>query len=807
MSSTDSITINQDEMEGIVSSGGSTISMSTHTRTTTEVSMTFHRTSFTSWFILDSVGGFTITRGDKDDDGLLTPPEVESGNIVPEPVCRPIVEWLPPIGAEDISNTRNIIIGEEIEIEEVETHVTSTILTEQIEVCNAGSGEITVSAIWGTYDDLDLHVITPNGNRIYYGNRTADGGTLDVDMNARSYDLTDTPIENIYFPAPQNGHYKVYLRNYRDRTEDETHWIVRVTIGGEVQEFEGDIDTTSTEVLVYEFDYEGSYTQTTITYTEEYMDTLVTTYGVGSGDITVSLTWDTWDDIDLHLITPDESHIYYGNKTAGGGVLDHDANAGGERTLEPIENTYFAVPSNGHYRIYIHNYCERSEETSTNYFVRVTIDGESQLFMGTIDGTGTTIDILEFDYSGATGVAQTSYTGHTYAFIDTDISWTQARFFAESMGGHLVAINDEAEQQFLQSRFPETFGWIGLVNGSTDWGWVTGEPVDYTNICEEQPLNYDETELFGFMYNDMQWGFTYNDDCEYHRGFYIEWDTVLEGATDGVLSEAMLDQILSSLNAGSGDITISLLWDSQDDLDLHVFTPDGSEIYYGNRSAQNGTLDVDANTSSNMMDNPVENIYFESPYNGQYWIYVDDYCDRSDGVTSFIIRITIGGESQTFNGTIDGTTTSIEIGGFEYTGGTDAPVDENTLDDVLNSLEAGEGEITISMLWDSQDDLDLHVFTPDGSEIYYGNRDAQGGNLDIDANAGGNMMDNPVENVYFSAPAGGTYMVRIKDYSDRSEGTTNYIVRITVGGQSQTYSGTIDSSGTVIDIASFNYGG
>ena len=812
MSSTESVTINEVEMQEHLSSSstGSTISISTRQVNTSSVSMTFHRTSFTSWFILDTVGGFTITRGDKDDDGILTPPEVESGNIEPDPVSCPIVDWLPPIGADDINNERNVINGEEIETDDTETTVNSTTLDERVTTLEAGVGEITVSVLWGTHDDVDLHVITPNDNRIYYANRTADGGTLDIDMNASSSNLVDSPIENIYFPTPGNGHYAVYLRDFRDRTEDmETSYLVRVTIGDQTEEYEGEIDGTGTEILIVEFDYNDATEVTREPITEETLDTLLRNAGAGEGMITVSLTWDAWDDVDLHIITPDDSHVCYYCKSAGGGVLDHDANAGYERTLEPVENIVFPFPSNGHYRIYINQYKDRSEDYEANYFVRVTIGDESQIFSGTIDGTGTTIDILEFDYGDAVQMSQTSYTGHTYAYIDSQMSWTSARTFAQSLGGHLVAINDADEQAFIESRFPNTYGWIGFVNTSIDCGWVTGEPVDYTNFCDVQPENFGEEELFGFLYTDMQWGFTYYDDVEYHQGFYIEWDEVLEGAVDGVLTEETLDSILQSLDAGEGDITISLLWDSTDDLDLHVFTPDGSEIYYSNRSAQGGSLDIDANASeSSMMTNPVENIYFSSPYNGEYWIYVNDYRDRTEGsVTNFIVRITVGGESQLFNGTIDETGTTLEIAGFEYTGGTDPVLDENTLDDVLNSLEAGEGEITISMLWDSTDDLDLHVETPDGSEIYYSNRSAQGGTLDIDANAGGNMMDNPIENVYFATPENGTYRVWIKDYSDRTEGTTNYIVRITVGGESQTFSGTIDSSGTVIDILTFTYGG
>ena len=46
-----------------------------------------------------------------------------------------------------------------------------------------------------------------------------------------------------------------------------------------------------------------------------------------------------------------------------------------------------------------------------------------------------------------------------------------------------------------------------------------------------------------------------------------------------------------------GDVTITLAWDNRNDLDLHVFTTcasdyDEKHIYFGNRHADGGFLDV-----------------------------------------------------------------------------------------------------------------------------------------------------------------------------------------------------------------------
>ena len=63
-------------------------------------------------------------------------------------------------------------------------------------------------------------------------------------------------------------------------------------------------------------------------------------------------------------------------------------------------------------------------------------------------------------------------------------SWEDAKAKAEEENTYLVAINDAAEQKWIESTFNERrFYWIGLhppIKGS-DWKWMSSEPLTYTN--------------------------------------------------------------------------------------------------------------------------------------------------------------------------------------------------------------------------------------------------------------------------------------------------------------------------------------
>lgn len=86
-------------------------------------------------------------------------------------------------------------------------------------------------------------------------------------------------------------------------------------------------------------------------------------------------------------------------------------------------------------------------------------------------------------------------------------------------------------------------------------------------------------------------------------------------------------------------------------------------------------------------------------------------------------------------------------------------------------------------------DLDLHVVAPDGSHIYYAEKEGAGGRLDVDCFCGeGNCDNGPNENIFWDysgeAPPG-TYEVRVEYYGicDVAVEPSEYTLRIMQSGR------------------------
>lgn len=81
-----------------------------------------------------------------------------------------------------------------------------------LRVIGVGSGDIQVNVSWDTVIDLDLHVFSPSGEHVYFGeSEVASGGNLDLDSNIGCGANTDERNENIVWPTGTaiDGEYRI----------------------------------------------------------------------------------------------------------------------------------------------------------------------------------------------------------------------------------------------------------------------------------------------------------------------------------------------------------------------------------------------------------------------------------------------------------------------------------------------------------------------------------------------------------------------------------------------------------------------
>jgi hypothetical protein len=99
-----------------------------------------------------------------------------------------------------------------------------------------------------------------------------------------------------------------------------------------------------------------------------------------------------------------------------------------------------------------------------------------------VPGAATALDVGAWQYNPT--------TGHYYRLVD-NVTWAQAESYAISVGGHLVTINNQAEQDWLAATFTGQNLWIGFSDQAAEgtWVWSSGEPVTYTNWLRGEPNN------------------------------------------------------------------------------------------------------------------------------------------------------------------------------------------------------------------------------------------------------------------------------------------------------------------------------
>jgi uncharacterized protein YfaP (DUF2135 family) len=127
------------------------------------------------------------------------------------------------------------------------------------------------------------------------------------------------------------------------------------------------------------------------------------------------------------------------------------------------------------------------------------------------------------------------------------------------------------------------------------------------------------------------------------------------------------------------------------------------------------------------------------------------------------------------------------------------------------------GDVQVSVSWNVDNDIDLHVVDPAGFEIYYGDRSSpEGGMLDLDSNAA--CVIDSVNNEHIVWPVGmapaGSYTVRVDNYDNCTSAAADFVVTVqTKGKPPQTFMGSFlatdlgdgGAAGSGVLITTFTY--
>lgn len=158
----------------------------------------------------------------------------------------------------------------------------------------------------------------------------------------------------------------------------------------------------------------------------------------------------------------------------------------------------------------------------------------------------------EFDVSADSIVSdllvKTTYNGHTYAVINQTLSWSDGKILCESLGGHLVSVNNEAEQNYLNELMQKTGTYKAYWTGgykrvlTNTWTWLTDEDFGYTNWDLGEPNFENEDKVYMYGDNSIAALGTWNNHIDsstgtsYGKNIQIaaicEWETSEEYAVE-----------------------------------------------------------------------------------------------------------------------------------------------------------------------------------------------------------------------------------------------------------------------------------
>jgi len=146
------------------------------------------------------------------------------------------------------------------------------------------------------------------------------------------------------------------------------------------------------------------------------------------------------------------------------------------------------------------------------------------------------------------------------------------------------------------------------------------------------------------------------------------WDNDFAWSYNGNVADSIKEKVKRAGGNVTGKLRVSLSWFNHDDLDLHVYEPDGTHIWYQDKRNK---LDVDMNAGGGESREPVENVTWTDHLpDGEYRIEVNQFRKRESSGVGFVIETESNGRIEHYrHERAVGQKETVAVGRMTVTGG------------------------------------------------------------------------------------------------------------------------------------------
>jgi hypothetical protein len=206
----------------------------------------------------------SITKHDKEEPAKELPVVEPDQNVKDDPIEEEKPEEKTAASPQDpvtipVEESPAMVADDPVSAPDEETKKIAVEIEERVREAGGIKGKIEIGLLWHDFNDLDLHVIEPGGDKIFYGRKVSrrSAGALDVDRNAGCGFLTNQPVEHIVWSSTDlpRGEYKILVHFFRSchSRKPSSNYTVQLKIGDNIQTFKGSIGSVGQYQHIFTF--------------------------------------------------------------------------------------------------------------------------------------------------------------------------------------------------------------------------------------------------------------------------------------------------------------------------------------------------------------------------------------------------------------------------------------------------------------------------------------------------------------------------------------------------------------------------